>query len=391
MQLEICDTFDRNEAKMNEASEEKPTFRILLLADASSIHTEKWIRGLAGSGPVELHLVTMNPAGVRAGLRDVAALKGIEEFYAGPVKEGGGNWRYLLNVPRVARAIRRMQPDVVVAIYLTSYGLVGALAKGNAVMVHVMIGSDVMITPGKHWLHERLSRYALARGDLYVSSSNAMTGRLRELVDVPEDVILTQQYGVEDWVMDHPVLPKTYGFVSNRAWVANSNISLLLRIFGRLRSPGTLALIGSGGPFEAQIRREAARDSRIVALGALEYRQNIEVIARSGFYFSMTASDGASLSLMEAMALGAIPVVSDIEPNREWVRQGVNGVLVSLADESAAAQRIETLLAQPRDQLDAMRERNRAIIRDRGSLTRNMARFRERLCTVIARRRERQH
>jgi len=113
------------------------------------------------------------------------------------------------------------------------------------------------------------------------------------------------------------------------------------------------------------------------------------VIARSGFYFSMTASDGASLSLMEAMALGAIPVVSDIEPNREWIGQGVNGVLVPLADESVAAQRIETLLAQTRVQLDAMRERNRAIIRDRGSLTRNMARFRERLCTVIARRRER--
>ncbi len=41
--------------------------RILVLADANSIHTEKWVRGLADSGSVELRLVTMNPAGVRAG------------------------------------------------------------------------------------------------------------------------------------------------------------------------------------------------------------------------------------------------------------------------------------------------------------------------------------
>ena len=74
--------------------------RILVLADASSIHTEKWVRGLADTGTVELRLVTMNPAGVRAGLRDIPALRRIDEFYAGPVNAGGGNWRYLLNLPR---------------------------------------------------------------------------------------------------------------------------------------------------------------------------------------------------------------------------------------------------------------------------------------------------
>ena len=84
-------------------------------------------------------------------------------------------------------------------------------------------------------------------------------------------------------------------------------------------------------------------------------------LLESGFYISMTESDGASLSLMEAMAVGAIPVVSDIEPNREWVKNGVNGVLVPLDDEAVAISGVEGLSravghrarsdapAQPRD------------------------------------------
>ena len=142
--------------------------RLLVLADANSIHTERWVRGLADTGHIELRLVTMNPAGVRAGLRDLPAVRRIDELYAGPVKTGGNNWRYLLNVPKVIRLVRRMKPDAIVAIYLSSYGLMGAIAKGDAV---ARPGCDRL---GCHdhararWLYGLLARRALARGDLVV-------------------------------------------------------------------------------------------------------------------------------------------------------------------------------------------------------------------------------
>jgi glycosyltransferase involved in cell wall biosynthesis len=360
--------------------------RLLVLADAASIHTEKWILGLSASGPVELHLLTMNPAGPRPALRRFEGVD-IEECYAGPVAEGGGNWRYLLNLPSIRRAVRRIDPDAIVTIYLSSYGLMGALARGDAALAHVMIGTDIMVTPSRNAIYRGLARFALRRGDLFVSASRAISARLATLARIPDGKILTQQYGLEDWVIAHPVLPKDVTLVSNRAWVPNSNIPQLLRIFGRVRGAATLAVIGSGGSLETDIRREAGSDGRVTLLGALEYRQNIEVIARSAFYISMTSSDGASLSLMEAMALGAVPMVSDIEPNREWVEDGVNGLLLPLSDEAAAAARIESFLRLPAGRLEAMREHNRAIIRERGSLTRNTARFRERLEAVLAARR----
>jgi glycosyltransferase involved in cell wall biosynthesis len=136
----------------------------------------------------------------------------------------------------------------------------------------------------------------------------------------------------------------------------------------------------------AEILELATEDPRVVSLGVLSHQENVDVVAASAFYFSMTASDGASLSLMEAMAVGAIPVVSDIEPNREWVEDGVNGALVPLDDELLAVAVIEALIARPAEELNEMRRRNQEIVRERGSMTRNMARFRDRLGVVLAHR-----
>ena len=58
-------------------------------------------------------------------------------------------------------------------------------------------------------------------------------------------------------------------------------------------------------------------------------------------------SDGASLSLLEAMACGLPVVVSDIPANREWVEEGVNGVLVPCDDPQTLAARLSELAAHP--------------------------------------------
>ena len=47
----------------------------------------------------------------------------------------------------------------------------------------------------------------------------------------------------------------------------------------------------------------------------------------SDIYVSTSFSDGRSVSLMEAMACGAFPVVSDIPANRDMIKDGENGYL----------------------------------------------------------------
>ena len=53
----------------------------------------------------------------------------------------------------------------------------------------------------------------------------------------------------------------------------------------------------------------------------------MKYLAISNIYVSTSLSDGASNSLMEAMATRLAPIVSDIPANRAFIKDGQNGFL----------------------------------------------------------------
>ena len=85
----------------------------------------------------------------------------------------------------------------------------------------------------------------------------------------------------------------------------------------------------------------------------------------------MSYSDGMSLSLLEAMACGAFPVVSDIPANREWITHGVNGYLVQLDSPTQLAERIDKAWNQHELRLAAAAH-NRALVEEHGDYQKNM-------------------
>jgi glycosyltransferase involved in cell wall biosynthesis len=98
----------------------------------------------------------------------------------------------------------------------------------------------------------------------------------------------------------------------------------------------------AGGPLLDQTRALADRllprrlRESVAFEGGASRNRVAEALASAHVYVSMSRSDGASVSLMEAVACGLYPVLSDIPPNREWIDPAAgNGVLVSLDDPQA--------------------------------------------------------
>lgn len=80
---------------------------------------------------------------------------------------------------------------------------------------------------------------------------------------------------------------------------------------------------------------------RYEVLPQLSYQELLALFATSRMAISATDVDGTPSFLTEAMAMGALPVHSDMDSVREWVTDGKNGLLFPVDDIAALASCIE--------------------------------------------------
>ena len=74
---------------------------------------------------------------------------------------------------------------------------------------------------------------------------------------------------------------------------------------------------------------------------------------------SPTEHDGTPNTLLEAMACGCFPIAGDLESIREWIDNGVNGLLVNAADPGELAEAVLRVIGDPELRSSAaMRNKN---------------------------------
>jgi glycosyltransferase involved in cell wall biosynthesis len=112
--------------------------------------------------------------------------------------------------------------------------------------------------------------------------------------------------------------------------------------------------------------------SSIRPVGTLPYERLGELYRLAHVTVSVPFSDGTPMSVLEAMACGSAPVVSDLPSLKEWIRDGWNGDLVHPNDSSTLATRIVRLLEDAAVR-SAYAKRNLEIVQTRATQHANMA------------------
>jgi glycosyltransferase involved in cell wall biosynthesis len=103
----------------------------------------------------------------------------------------------------------------------------------------------------------------------------------------------------------------------------------------------------------------------------------IPVLLREhNLYLSSALSDTTSVSLLEAMACGLFPVVTNIPANREWISDGVNGSLFSPSDPADLARVVVEAWKQARLRKSAQ-QHNLALVAEKANWRDNMAQVKE--------------
>lgn len=353
--------------------------RIAFVAYHGSIHTRRWAAFFAAAGH-DVHVVTCGdtPEPVTAAytVHDVGAPR-------------MGKLGYVLRIRPARVLLRRLRPDLVHAHWLTSYGLI-ALASGVRPLVATAHGDDLLIAP-RSPLYRWIVRRVLRASSLVTVPSPQMSDIAATLAGdaCPIEVL---QYGVETARLtafaEHargarPLPPDARTIVSARPLLRLYRFDVLLDALALgSPSPAWRCDLYGDGPERRSLEQQAARlglGSQVVFHG----RQPSEVVegalAGARLYVSVAESDGASIALLETLALGPVPVLSDIPSNRYWVEDGVNGVLTGV-DPSEVAVALDRALA-----LDAptVRRENARIVSERGDRDRNLTALERMLVALV--------
>jgi glycosyltransferase involved in cell wall biosynthesis len=248
----------------------------------------------------------------------------------------------------------------------------------------------VLINAARSRFHLWRARFTLERLDLVLVDAELAARKIADLGIRPRRMeTLTFGVDVDRFRPPAGTRPDPPVVLSIRQLLPIYRVDLLVRavplILKRARAAFQVRIVGQGSerPRLAALADSLGVGDRITFVGGgLDESRLIEEIQRASIYVSTSASDTTSVSLLEAMACGVPPVVSDIAGNREWITNGENGILVSLDGPDALADGIVELLERPERGV-RFAERNLRLVRSKANWARNMDRTRQLLLDLV--------
>jgi hypothetical protein len=276
-------------------------------------------------------------------------------------------------------AIRSFQPSLVHSLELQNAGYVALRAlssgkpKGHKLLV-TNWGSDIF------WF-QRFPKH------------KAKLQKLMKLADVysaecERDVVLARNLGFTGQAM--PVIPNAGGFCEAdfaiprlasgerktialkgyQGWAGRAKVSLeaVREMSEELQGYKIIVYSANRSVLKAarQVAKKTGLEIKAFGKGTVSPKQVLEMFAKSKIYVGLSESDGISTSMLEAMAMGAIPVQTSTACCDEWFGDGgvaVHEILVSVVKESIRqGLRIAEDPSNAQKNLETVKQRARADV-----------------------------
>jgi glycosyltransferase involved in cell wall biosynthesis len=292
------------------------------------------------------------------------------------------NWKRIrLQASKLKSLLDDLKPDMVHAGPVQGPAFQAAVA-GFHPLVTMSWGSDLLLEAGRNFQTKRMTRFTLSRTDALVGDSKCIEEKARHYS-------FKGPYFKFPWGVDlQHFTPAGPANLRTKLGWQNKTVSLSMRSFetlydvksivhaffqaSNLRQDLRLMVFGQGT--QETLLKE------IVAVGGFEEKvyfggraslEELPDIYRSAdLYISASHSDGASVSLMEALACGLPALVSDIPGNREWIETGKNGWLFKTGSLKELSKYLREFDKESGDTL-VMKSTNRLLAEERADWSKN--------------------
>ncbi|MCD6569589.1 MAG: glycosyltransferase [Deltaproteobacteria bacterium] len=242
------------------------------------------------------------------------------------------------------RLIIKERPDIIHGNWIVPTGLIAVIGGRvtNVPVVNTARGMDIRVS--SRGLIAVLFNLAVRLSNKITIVSPAMRNR-KGLKGA--EVISS---GVDDMFFDIPSGHKELEVICTRSLEPLYNVETLIRsipiVFKEI--PDVRFIIAGAGSQEEYLKglvKDLGVGQSVEFPGAIPNEYVAGLMKEAKVYVSTATADGTSVSLLEAMAAGLIPVVSDIDANRSWITHGKDGYLFKAKDHQDLAKNIIKALA----------------------------------------------
>ncbi|KIA79635.1 glycosyl transferase family 1 [Chromobacterium piscinae] len=293
----------------------------LLVVGSASIHTWRFLSGIAPHVG-ELYLACngevpadKRPANLKGELRVDFSLKA---------------WS---SAGRLKAWIAEVKPEVVHVHQANSVAWHARRAlRGSSIpMLLTAWGSDVLLLPNQNRLMRAMVRGNLQAAAAITSDSLYMAAKIRELAGDCRISLLN--YGIDALPPAPIITAKQKQVLSCRLHKPLYRIDAILKGWAEVESSGrfgdwSLVVAASGSETDGLKQLAAALGlKRVEFTGFVDSATLGRLYADSRVFVSVPRSDATSISLLEAMGHGCLPLLSNLPANGEWVIDGLNGAI----------------------------------------------------------------
>jgi len=344
----------------------------LVIIGSNSIHCKRFIQGILDNSDYELSIITNLP---------------MPEFTDIPQHQINFALTNLKAKSQIARILMQINPQVIHIHQANSYAwhslrAIRQLSYRPQVILTAW-GSDVLLLPRENKIFERIVKFSLQNADVITSDSLYMSGVIKSLLGKVSKPIHTINFGIQDLPGKQNLTTKKDIILSSRLHKPLYRIDKIITAFANLIHANLIAesytlVVSAGGEESDNLQKLAGRlqvSDRVKFTGMLPYKDLAEYYQQAKVFVSVPESDGTASSLLEAMAYGCIPVLSNLPANLEWIIHECNGYITVNIDELQEEILRALRQADNNEEYGRLYDFNYNLIQSKATLKNNMRKF----------------
>ncbi len=314
--------------------------KILILSDASSIHTQKWVKSLSIKG-IHIHLFSFfNPKAelikkykqynVNITSPNIQSnIKNLREPNLSKIK-------YLKSLPLLMKTIKNFNPEIIHAHYASSYGLLGLLTRFKPFMLSVW-GSDISYFPNVNIFNRWLMRLIIKRATKIYSTSNYMKDIIQneysrfdvEVISFGVDVNFFKPFKNQSEVFKVGTIKSIEGHNGIDCLIDAANI-----VINNYKKDFDFIIVGDGSLKEEMMQKtkDLKLEKHIKFIGHVSHENILSYFNSLSVFIAASKRESFGVSVLEAASCQVPSITSNIGGLLEVNLDNETGIVIDYND-----------------------------------------------------------